>query len=169
MKWFFKCFKQYADFSGRARRKEFWWFVLINYIISILLSLGYLPKYFATMMASASEGSVPDVQQMFAIYSNPLYIIAAIYSLAILIPNLAVWTRRLHDTGRSGWWILILFVGIGVLAAVAGVGAGLGKMWLSVLCVILLLALVVLNIVWLFLDSQPGENKYGPNPKENAE
>ena len=165
MKWFIKCFKQYADFSGRARRKEYWWFTLINFIIGLLLSFGYLPQYM-DFVSSASEGAAPDMHQMFAIYSSPFYIIATIYSLAALIPGLAVWTRRLHDTGRSGWWILILFVLLGVLAFVAGIGAASGKAWLCFLAVVLVLALIVLNIVWLFLDSNPGENKYGPNPKE---
>lgn len=164
MKWFFKCFKHYADFSGRARRREYWWFVLINFIIGILLMIGYFPQYLNIMM-EPSEDPMESMQQMFTLYTNPFYIISLVYSLAILIPNLAVWTRRLHDIGRSGWWIVIFFVLAFVFAILAGIGAGLDKAWLICIAGILVLAICIINIVWLFLDSKP-QNKWGPNPKE---
>ncbi len=76
MEWYLKCWRHYADFEGRARRTEFWMFVLFNVIAGIILSL------------------ISDV-------------IAYLYSLAIFIPSLAVGARRLHDFGKSGWWLLI--------------------------------------------------------------
>ena len=88
MKWFVKCMKQYADFGGRARRTEFWMFVLFNIIFSVIASL-------------------IDRAIGFKIGAIQMGIIGLIYSLAVLIPALAVSVRRLHDIGKSGWMILI--------------------------------------------------------------
>ena len=87
MNWYLKCLKQYADFSGRARRKEYWIFALFNFII--VLVLGFIE--------SATGIKTPG---------NPS-ILAPIYQLAILIPSIAVGVRRMHDVGKSGWFILI--------------------------------------------------------------
>ena len=84
MEWYLKVLKQYGDFSGRARRKEYWMFVLFNIIFTGIATL----------------------------ISPKLY---AIYTLAVLIPNLAVSVRRLHDINKSGWWLLISLTGIGNL------------------------------------------------------
>ena len=112
MKWYLKCWSQYADFTGRARRTEYWMFALVNFGIALLLELilGFTFLYFLTY----------------------------VYSLAIFIPSLAVCVRRLHDIGRSGWWYLI-----GLIPVIG---------W-------------ILLIVWFCTDSQPGANKWGPNPK----
>lgn len=113
MNWYLKVLKQYVDFAGRARRKEYWMFVLFNMIVSIV--------------AGAIDGALGTGQ-----------IISAIYSLAVLLPGLAVAIRRLHDIGKSGWnclWALLPIVG------------------------------TILIIVWMCKDSQPGDNKWGPNPK----
>ncbi|MBO5716803.1 MAG: DUF805 domain-containing protein [Alistipes sp.] len=112
MKWYLKCWSQYADFTGRARRTEYWMFALVNFGIALLLELilGFTFLYFLTYA----------------------------YSLAIFIPSLAVCVRRLHDIGRSGWWYLI-----GLIPVIG---------W-------------ILLIVWFCTDSQPGANKWGPNPK----
>ena len=116
MNWYLAVLKNYAGFSGRARRKEYWTFVLFNVIFSIVaLILDYL------------VGTV--------------VLFLALYALAVLIPGIAVLVRRLHDVGKSGWWYFISFVPI------------IGGIWLLVL---------------LFTDSSPGENQYGPNPKEIA-
>lgn len=113
MYWFLKPFRQYADFTGRARRKEYWLFALFNIIIAFALSfLGELVELFGYLLV--------------------------IYNLAVIIPSLAVTARRLHDTGRSGWWQLI--------------------------SIIPLLGGIVL-LVFLCLDGEDGNNKYGPNPK----
>ena len=73
------CFSKYADFSGRADRSEYWWFVLFIIIVSL-----------ATSMLSS--------------------VLSGLFSLGTLLPSIAVATRRLHDTDRSGWWQLILFI-----------------------------------------------------------
>lgn len=113
MSYYIACFKKYSEFEGRARRAEYWTFWFINSCITLGLRL----------LGMAS----------------PIFIvILAIYALIILIPSLAVLVRRLHDTGRSGLWILISLVPI------------IGGIWLFVLTVI---------------DSHEGSNEYGQCPK----
>lgn len=93
MNWYVKCLKQYADFSGRARRKEYWMFVLFNVLIMIVL-----------MVIDAALGlSAGD---------SALGVLSGIYSLAVLIPSIAVCVRRLHDVGKSGWYYLLGFIPI---------------------------------------------------------
>lgn len=88
MNWYIHVLKNYAVFRGRARRKEYWMFILFNLIISFLI--GFVE---GIMGGSAGIGS-------------------SIYSLIILIPSIAVAVRRMHDTDRSGWWILLPIVNI---------------------------------------------------------
>lgn len=112
-KWYLPVLTEhYADFTGRARRQTFWMFVLCNFVIGVVLSI----------LALVIKTSL----------------LSTIYSLALVVPNLALGARRLHDTGRSGWWQLIGLVPL--------VGA------------------VVLLIFWC-QDSQPESNKWGANPK----
>jgi len=110
-----KCFNNYATFSGRARRSEYWWFALFAVIVGVVL-----------------EG-------LLAATKSPIFgILFAVFWLAIIIPTLAVTVRRLHDTGRSGWWyfiILVPFIGGLVL------------------------------FVFTLMDSQPQQNQFGPSPK----
>ncbi|WP_350433145.1 DUF805 domain-containing protein [Shewanella sp. H8] len=118
MDWYLKVLKQYFDFSGRARRKEYWMFVLISTIISILLTL-----------VDMGVGLYSDI------YGAGL--LSSVYSLAILIPSLAVSVRRLHDTDHSGWWLLLI-------------------------CIPLLGALIILVVICF---NSKDDNEYGPNPK----
>ena len=83
--WFVKCLKNYANFTGRARRKEFWFFTLVQFIILV-------------------------VAQILDAIAGTEYLVYAIAVLALLVPGLAVAVRRLHDTGKSGWWYLIAFI-----------------------------------------------------------
>ncbi|WP_233356542.1 DUF805 domain-containing protein [Pseudomonas mangrovi] len=110
--WYVDVLKKYAVFDGRARRAEYWWFTLFSVIASIVLSI------------------IDGILGMPSVLSG-------IYALAVLLPSIGVAIRRLHDTGRSGWWLLL------ALVPIAG----------------------IVLIVFLALDSQPGENQYGPNPK----
>lgn len=119
MNWYLEALKKYVVFSGRARRKEFWFFSLFNILASIV-------------------AGVLDVVTGNFNYSAGLGPFSGLYSLAVLLPSLAVCVRRLHDTNRSGWWLLIGFVP-------------------------LLGALVLLYFA--IQDSTPGQNQYGPNPK----
>ena len=118
MNWYLEALKKYAVFSGRARRKEYWYFVLFNIIIGLVL--GFI------------EGNLG----LFS--DSPESILSSLYSLAVLLPWIGVNVRRLHDTGRSGWWLLIGFVPI--------VGA-------------------IVLLVFMVQDSAADENQYGPNPK----
>ncbi|WP_221088058.1 DUF805 domain-containing protein [Deinococcus aquaedulcis] len=122
----------YANFQGRARRREFWMFTLINTIIMVLLALPWYPAYISSV--SQGETGLPFGAGGVAGIFSLLYMV---YSLAVLLPNLAVSVRRLHDTGKSGWWYLLNLIPFG--------------------------SIVVL--VFMVLDSQPGSNKWGPNPK----
>jgi uncharacterized membrane protein YhaH (DUF805 family) len=121
-----ECFRKYATFSGRSRRAEYWSFTLANIIIMIPL---YMLAFGSAIMSGGTEAGGPLGMVGMAIY--------VLYAISTLIPGIAVTVRRLHDTGRSGWWLLI----------------GL----------IPLINLVLL--VFMFLNSQPGSNEYGPNPK----
>ena len=120
MNWHLKCWKQYADFSGRARRKEYWIFSLINNIIIFFLYILQIVTIESTL---------------WLIFP----IILFLYAMAVFLPGLAVNIRRLHDIGKSGWWYLIYLIPI------------IGAIWLTVL---------------MCLDSEPGENQWGENPKE---
>lgn len=122
MEWYLKVLKNYAGFSGRARRKEYWYFVLFNLIISVVL--GIVDGVTGSVNAETGMG-----------------LLGSIYTLAVLIPAIAVSVRRLHDTGRTGWWLLISLVP--------------------------LVGFIVL-IVFLVQGSTPGENEYGANPKLEA-
>lgn len=102
-------FRQYAKFSGRASRSEFWWFFLFQFVIGLLL-----------------------------IYSIP--VIFFLFVVATLLPYLAVLVRRLHDTGRSGWWVLLVLIPFGNLVL----------------------------LIFALLEGNRGANKYGPNPLQPA-
>lgn len=92
MNWYLKVLKQYVDFDGRARRKEYWMFLLVNIVVSIVIGI---VDVVAGLKTSSGIG-----------------ILGALYSLAILLPSLGVTVRRLHDIDKSGWWVLIGFVPI---------------------------------------------------------
>lgn len=94
MEWFIKCLKNYANFNGRARRKEYWMFTLFYTLL-------YLPVYAITMFAT-SQGMLT-----LALIANLLMMVIA---FGLLLPALAVQVRRLHDINKSGWWILLGFV-----------------------------------------------------------
>ena len=119
MDYYTSVLKKYAVLSGRARRKEYWMFTLINIIVSIIL--GVIDGAMDTNVAVGSLG-----------------LLGTIYSLAVLVPSIAVLVRRLHDTDRSGWWAL--------------------------LCLIPIVGWIIL-LVFAVLDSTPGTNRFGENPK----
>ncbi len=112
MDWYIKVLKKYANFEGRARRQEYWMFLLINLIIIFVIGL--------------IDGLTGDSG-----------IIGMIYSLFVFIPSLAVGIRRLHDIGKTGWWIVISFVPI----------------------------IGFFVLVYFFVQDGEAENQWGPNPK----
>jgi uncharacterized membrane protein YhaH (DUF805 family) len=122
--WFKKVvFKNYANFEGRARRSEYWYFTLISVILVLL--------YFA--IGIIFVGFI-EIEALAPILSG----LAILTYLGLLIPSLAVAVRRLHDTGKSGWFFLIGFVPFGGIVL----------------------------IVFYATDGDPGTNKWGANPKE---
>ncbi|MDZ7720485.1 MAG: DUF805 domain-containing protein [Balneolaceae bacterium] len=113
-KWYIEALSKYVEFSGRARRQEFWTFTLVNFVISVILAV-------LDSMIGMGFG-----------------FIGTLFSLAIILPSIAVGVRRLHDIGKEGWWLLIGLIPI--------------------------IGLIVL-IYFYVQDSEPGANVYGPNPK----
>ncbi|MGG1556259.1 DUF805 domain-containing protein [Paenibacillus ferrarius] len=114
MDWYVNVLQNYVGFSGRARRKEYWMFFLFNLMAGVMLGI---------------------LENMLGI---PL-VLSIIYSLGTLLPSLALSFRRLHDTGRSAWWLLI-----GLIPIIGG----------------------IILLVFSCQDSDPYDNHYGPNPKQ---
>jgi uncharacterized membrane protein YhaH (DUF805 family) len=96
MEWYQKVLRQYADFTGRARRKEYWMFTLFNALIMLVP--------YAILLVGALNQSEP-----LTYLGGGLLVV---YALAVLVPSIAVGIRRLHDTNRSGWWMLLNLTGI---------------------------------------------------------
>ena len=116
MEWYTLAFKKFAEFTGRSRRKEYWMFMVINFIISMVFAI-------------------------IDIVAGPLFI-GTIYSLVVLIHSLALSVRRLHDTGKSGWMILISLIPL------------VGVIWL---------------IILFATEGDYGPNQYGHDPKRSGE
>jgi uncharacterized membrane protein YhaH (DUF805 family) len=122
MEWYRMVWQKYAQFDGRSRRKEYWMFTLINFLVYVALIACILVAYFAAQSTAAGIA---------------FGVICCLYGLAAIIPGLAVTVRRLHDIGRTGWWLLICLVP----------GGGL------------------VIFVFSVLEGTPGPNGYGPDPK----
>jgi uncharacterized membrane protein YhaH (DUF805 family) len=144
--WAKRPLQKYADFTGRAPRPEFWWYVLGYVIASVVL-----------MIVESALGMNKMLGQI-----GPL---RALLALALLLPTLAVGARRLHDTNRSGWWQAIAFVPYGLMVvagALAVMGAGLLGLlaMMGIIGIIALVAAIVLIVFWA-MPGTPGENRYG--------
>ena len=163
MKWFIKCLKQYADFNGRARRKEYWWFVLINTIITMILVICWMIPMFKMAFNAESVGEFDEWDVVRTMFSNPFLYIYLVYYLAILVPMIAVTVRRLHDTGKSGFWVF-LYIGGSLLGSVANMYQTANPIVAMVLLFIAL-AITIVFLVWMFTNSEYGPNQYGSNPK----
>ncbi|MBR6991828.1 MAG: DUF805 domain-containing protein [Bacteroidales bacterium] len=165
MKWFFKCLKQYADFSGRARRKEYWWFTVINFIIMMALMIGFCIPFIKIGYNSAVAGvdDFDEMEIMLTAMKSPFLYIYLIYYLAIIIPSLAVMVRRLHDIGKSGFWAFFICGG-SLLGTISSYIQGTN----TVVYILIALAgfvICIISLVWMFTNSDYGPNQYGPNPK----
>lgn len=140
------CFQKYATFRGRASRSEFWWFVLFLAIGSLVT--GFLPRLMG------NDGAVLN----------------GLFSLATFLPSISVQVRRLHDTGRSGWWIggyylALIPVGfiVGIIAAAADQTGSPGTALLGLLGLIMLGSAIygILMLVFLLSRGTPGPNRFG--------
>ena len=115
MHWYLHVLKNYAEFNARARRSEYWYFLLFNLIVAFVLSF--------------ADSAVRKILGFGLFYP--------IYALAVLVPSIAVSIRRLHDTDRSGWWLLLAFV-----------------------------PLVGLVLIWFMAEEgNAGTNRYGQDPR----
>lgn len=123
MYWYLKALRNYANFDGRARRKEYWFFYIFQLIALMALSL----------IASIIGGITGDPESAVVL----AIVFSFVYMLVTLIPNLAVSVRRLHDTGHSGFWLLLGLIPMGNLVL----------------------------LVFMCIDSSRGDNDYGPSPK----
>lgn len=155
------CFKKYFTFSGRARRSEFWWFVLFTFIVGFIL--GIIETF---VFGSANPISTTGSTIGYATGNGPL---STIFNLAVFVPTLSAGFRRLHDTGRSGWWVggwFLAIFAIGFTAGFMGVfGSAPAMGILPALLMILWIVWAVTLIVFYCLDSHKGDNQYGPSPK----
>jgi uncharacterized membrane protein YhaH (DUF805 family) len=124
MYWFSAVMTKCAHFDGRSRRKEFWTFELLNILMILALFVGGFAAFGTTEHPEGVKAA--------------LYFPLALYVLATILPNLSVTVRRLHDTGKSGWMIL--------------------------LCMIPIIGVIVV-LIFMVLDSDPCQNQYDPNPK----
>ena len=123
MNWYLKVLRQATDFNGRARRQEYWIFFLFNILFSIAAAI--LDNILGLAFPQTGYG--------------PVYVI---YALTMLVPGIAVFIRRMHDLGKSGWWFFIAFVPL------------IGGIWLLIL---------------VCTEGNKGPNEYGEDPKEEGE
>ena len=119
MDWYLKVLRNYVGFSGRARRKEYWMFYLVTLLISIGLVI--IDSVTGTLNAQVGWG-----------------LLSGLYTLAVLLPSIAVSVRRLHDRDKSGWWLLIAFIPL--------IGG-------------------IVLLVWMVMEGDRGDNRFGPDPK----
>lgn len=133
---------KYCCFKGRARRSEFWWFILALQIAGFIVSWISFGIYFKdhTMMDYLNDP--------MTLLKSPAMIVLGVYSLALLLPQLGAIVRRLHDTGRTGKWLFIYLASI-----------------IPIVGTVIVLIFFIILIVWCAQDSERGENKYGPSPK----
>jgi len=120
MNGFLNAWRQYATLGGRTRRREYWSFLIVHILILVVLG-----AIWGHSDGGPDQGADPGIP-------------ARLYMVAAFLPALAVTVRRLHDSGRSGWWVLISLVP--------------------------LLGMLIL-LIFMLIDSQPGTNAYGPDPK----
>lgn len=163
MKWFIKCLQNYVNFAGRARRAEYWYFVLFYVIF-------YLVAYVLDITINGLAGP---------------HWISSLFGLAMFLPSITVQVRRLHDIGKSGknvlwfiiaevvWVVLLMIMGVAALYVLIS-GGNLADVPVSFLVVLLgggLVFLVwsIVFIVWSCTPGDQGDNKYGPDPKALAE
>ena len=162
------CFRKYCGFTGRASRSEFWYFFLFNLIVGMAFSVAIVACMVPKIMGGTTVIS-PDMSPFELLkLCGPIYVVYLLWSLAMFLPILAVSFRRLHDIGRSGWWIVGCYLLSVVMAVVLALVAR-SPMLVTLLTILFYLAILAYGItllVFFCTDSQPGSNKYGPNPKE---
>jgi uncharacterized membrane protein YhaH (DUF805 family) len=176
---------KYVDFQGRARRSEFWLWVLLRIAVGMVMG-----SIMTTVMFAGMNFQNPDPSQFMGRYFSVMPILQ-IVNLGLLLPSIAVAVRRLHDTNRSGWWyvmpIVVAIVGMILFFIFAGtqlfaaIGAGntmtdeqglkffftvMGSLFLFVFLPVLVAEIVML--VFYVSDGTPSANRFGPDPKSRG-
>lgn len=183
---------KYADFNGRARRSEFWLWILFRYLvhsaaatIAVTIMLNAMTPVFST--------PDPNPQLILHHYFSGWITVLPLISLvdlAILIPTLAVCVRRMHDIGRSGWWIImpyaVAIVGLCVFFVVSGVqffnlsdhkgtsDEESARVFFGIVGCFLLLVFMPFAVAWIVrlvffvTEGKRGPNRFGPDPKGDA-
>ena len=150
--WARRPIQRYADFSGRAPRAEYWWYFL-----------GTMIAYLVVMIVENIVGLDGTV--------GPYGPLSLILMLGLLVPGLAVTVRRLHDTNRSGWWILIAVIPyfiLGVLTAGAIASGSMGAMASAGLLGLVAMAGAIVLLVFMVLPGTKGDNRFGADPYGGA-
>lgn len=149
------CLFKYATFSGRASRSEYWWFVLFQLLVG--MAAGTADRIF--VMGTGRDGTITGLA-----------------TLILLLPALSVTVRRLHDSGRSGWWLPLFYAPIVIvlLAAFLGQGPDGAPMAMWALGIILIsglamLVIAVALVIFLISRGRQGDNRYGPDPLTGQE
>jgi uncharacterized membrane protein YhaH (DUF805 family) len=137
-------FTKYATFTGRSSRSEFWWWILFEWLTRSFLGFIYTMTMLAIIVPKADalkDQAEASVQALLGAIFNPMYFVLLAWSLALLLPSLAVTVRRFHDIGRSGWFVLLTFIPV--------VGT-------------------ILMILFLVEESDSGANAWGEPPSKSA-
>ena len=172
MYWFFKCLRQYFDFKGRARRKEYWMFYLWALIIEVVI-YGLSLLLGGGLPGIGFDESVPPELMPRNVGMGMFFTgLITLYGFAILIPQLAVTVRRLHDIGKSGWLLLLIylliFAGIGLMTYYSvtmlanGPETSMVPFWIGLSIII---AVTIWFIALMVKKGDVGRNKYGEDPK----
>ncbi len=153
LEWMLMPIRRYADFSGRSRRKEFWFFQLLNFLVQIVL-IG--PLYYVIVSNAISAGSIDDSGNFEGSAASAmqwadhpiavgLALLGVLWALFVLVPGIAVTVRRLHDRDMSGWW----YLGLILASIIPLVGLIAGIAFLVIMC----------------LEGTRGPNRFGDDPK----
>ncbi len=159
-----QCLRKYGDFSGRATRAECWWWTLAAFL--------------GTLMAASVDAAVNSFNSQNEWSFSP---VQTIFALAILLPSLAVDTRRLHDIGKSGWWLLVWYViaivgwiPLALVGSIALSSALFGDfdrsiiaplVGVGIIALVINLAIILWAVLWLTRQGEDGPNRYGPDPR----
>ncbi len=185
-------FRRYFDFQGRSRRMEFWMFFLLNFIISLVFTVVFIALFLGKLVELArrygtytydsfSSGSF-SYDSAWSLYVPPeillqeigplgiaMVVVLCVYSLLIIIPGLAVTIRRLHDSDRSGWWVLLpyAFYFMTAFATVLAFTAPLTWLWVAIASLSGIAAGVgaLVLLVFMLLEGTRGPNRFGASPK----
>lgn len=151
MEWMLMPYRRYFDFSGRSRRKEYWMFLLLWFVLSIVLGIAMFASL-AGGMAALSSGAVSPMAMGGG--AMALWVVFLIVGVGSIIPSIAVQVRRLHDLDRSGWWLLGVVIALAIVNSIPEVGPFL---------------YIIGYVGWLAYNAMPGTpgpNRFGSDPKD---